>query len=98
MGDRPWDGMTPPRRVGVDTGGTFTDAVDGRGTIDKVPSVAGDPARAVAAILARAGGADVLTHGTTVPTNALLERRGGRIALVATEGHADVIEIARQVR
>ncbi|HLY83463.1 MAG TPA: hydantoinase/oxoprolinase family protein [Acidimicrobiales bacterium] len=98
MGDRPRDGMTPRRRVGVDTGGTFTDAVDGRGTIDKVPSIAGDPARAVAAILARAGGADVLTHGTTVPTNALLERRGGRIALVATEGHADVIEIARQVR
>ena len=41
---------------------------------------------------------DVLAHGTTVATNALLERRGARVALVATRGFADVIEIARQVR
>jgi N-methylhydantoinase A/oxoprolinase/acetone carboxylase beta subunit len=44
------------------------------------------------------GGAAVLAHGTTVATNALLERRGGRVALLTTEGHRDVIEIARQSR
>ena len=45
-----------------------------------------------------AGGAEVLAHGTTVATNALLERRGGRVALISTEGQRDVIEIARQAR
>jgi N-methylhydantoinase A/oxoprolinase/acetone carboxylase beta subunit len=96
--------------VGVDTGGTFTDAVDARGSVVKVVSTPGDPARAVRASLAAIGGeavggeavggeaVGVLAHGTTVATNALLERRGARVVLVATRGFADVIEIARQAR
>src|SRR5262249_57138602 len=50
------------------------------------------------AAVADADGVDVLVHGTTVATNALLERRVARVALVATDGFADEIEIARQVR
>jgi N-methylhydantoinase A/oxoprolinase/acetone carboxylase beta subunit len=83
-------------RIGVDSGGTFTDIVRADGTVGKVSSTPDDPARAVADVV----GADVdtLAHGTTVATNALLERRGARVALVATDGFADEIEIARQVR
>ena len=87
--------LTVSVRVGVDTGGTFTDAVRADGTITKVPSTPHDPAEAVAEV---AGGADTLAHGTTVATNALLERRGGVVALVTNEGFADVIEIGRQDR
>ena len=82
-------------RVGVDTGGTFTDVVTEDGRIAKLPSTPDDPSRAV---LGAIGGDDALIHGTTIATNALLERRGGRVALLATEGFADVIEIARQDR
>ncbi len=97
-------------RIGSDTGGTFTDLVRDDGTVVKVPSTPDDPARAVhegvaalmAATDARTGAApspvDALAHGTTVATNALLERRGARVALVTNEGFADVIEIARQDR
>lgn len=83
--------------VGVDTGGTFTDLVAGDGTVAKVPSTPDDPGRAVAEAI---GGRSVarLAHGTTVATNALLERRGAVVALVTTEGHEDVLEIARQDR
>src|SRR5262245_22046065 len=86
--------------VGVDTGGTFTDLVDDAGRVVKVSSTPSDPGRAVRAALEAAGGArpDLLAHGTTVATNALLERRGGRVALVTTRGFADVVEIARQTR
>jgi N-methylhydantoinase A/oxoprolinase/acetone carboxylase beta subunit len=87
--------------VGVDTGGTFTDAVAGDGRIAKVLSVPHDPVRAVRASIDELTGAvrpAVLAHGTTVATNALLERRGAVVALVTTEGLADVIEIARQDR
>jgi N-methylhydantoinase A/oxoprolinase/acetone carboxylase beta subunit len=87
-----------PGRVAVDTGGTFTDVVDAGGGVVKIPSDPGEPWRAVAAGVQQAGGADALVHGTTVATNALLERSGGRVALIVTEGQADVIEIARQVR
>jgi N-methylhydantoinase A/oxoprolinase/acetone carboxylase beta subunit len=83
-------------RIGIDSGGTFTDVVRDDGTIDKISSTPDDPARAVAS--AMGADADVLAHGTTVATNALLERRGARVALVATDGFADEIEIARQVR
>ena len=87
------------RRVGVDTGGTFTDVVSDDGRVAKVPSTPADPSVAVGAGVAAAGGRpDVLAHGTTVATNALLERKGGRVALVTTEGFADIIEIARQRR
>ncbi|MCB0964537.1 MAG: hydantoinase/oxoprolinase family protein, partial [Acidimicrobiales bacterium] len=88
-------------RVGVDTGGTFTDVVAADGTIAKVPSTPRDPGEAVrtgAAAVTGGGAPSVLAHGTTVATNALLERRGARVALVATEGTGDVIEIARQDR
>jgi N-methylhydantoinase A len=89
--------------VGVDVGGTFTDlvaVVDGKLVTAKVPSVRGSEALGIAAAL-RASGVgevDVLAHGTTVATNALLERRGARTALVTTEGFRDVIEIGRQAR
>ncbi|HLM18450.1 MAG TPA: hydantoinase/oxoprolinase family protein, partial [Acidimicrobiia bacterium] len=84
-------------RIGVDTGGTFTDVVTDAGKVRKVPSVPTDPSRAVADACAGLDPA-VLAHGTTVATNALLERRVGRVALVTTRGFADVIEIARQAR
>ncbi len=89
--------------VGVDVGGTFTDlvaVVDGKLVTAKVPSVRGSEALGIAAAL-RASGVgevDVLAHGTTVATNALLERRGARTALVTTEGFRDVVEIGRQAR
>ncbi|MGI8776203.1 MAG: hydantoinase/oxoprolinase family protein [Acidimicrobiales bacterium] len=89
-------------RCGADTGGTFTDIVTDDGRIAKVLSTPDDPSRAVALGLAplTTSGARprLLAHGTTVATNALLERRGGRVALVTTAGFADVIEIARQDR
>jgi N-methylhydantoinase A/oxoprolinase/acetone carboxylase beta subunit len=85
-------------RVGADTGGTFTDLVTDDGRVVKVPSDRAAPDRALAAGLEELGPLDVLAHGTTVATNALLERRGGRVALVATRGFADEIEIARQHR
>src|SRR5258708_7592423 len=67
----------------------------------KVASAPEDPARAVARAVEAVGGrgrVDVLAHGTTVATNALLERRGARVALIGTRGFVDEIEIARQVR
>src|SRR5437763_3184120 len=88
-------------RCGVDTGGTFTDVVADDGRINKVPSTPDDPSRAVAAGiegLGARGRPALLAHGTTVATNALLERRGATVALVTNRGMADVIEIARQDR
>ena len=86
-------------RVGSDTGGTFTDLVDAEGNVAKVPSTPDDPGRAVRDGLGLLGGPPtVLAHGTTVATNALLERRGAKVGLVTTAGFADVIEIARQDR
>ncbi len=85
-------------RCGVDTGGTFTDVVTDDGTMVKVLSTPDDPARAVAAGIDGLGRPALLAHGTTVATNALLERRGAVVALVTNEGFADVIEIARQDR
>ncbi len=96
-------------RIAIDTGGTFTDCVyvrQGRLTIRKVLSNPRDPAAAIAAVVsqvlaeetpAKAGTLD-LVCGTTVGTNALLERRGGRVALVTTHGFEDVLEIGRQAR
>jgi N-methylhydantoinase A len=101
--------MPSPRRparlaIGVDTGGTFTDLVftDGgsRGRL-KVLSTPDDPARAVLDGFAQLFGErapDLFTYGTTVATNAMLERRGARTVLVTTEGFEDVVEIGRQAR
>lgn len=90
--------------LAVDTGGTFTDLVlltgGGIRTL-KVPSTPSDPSQAVLDGIAEILGVDpdfVLLHGTTVATNALLERKGVRVALVTNEGFEDVIEIGRQDR
>jgi N-methylhydantoinase A len=91
-------------RIGVDTGGTFTDLVTAGGDVVKVLSTPEDPVLAVRGAVAHAGPArsegrpELLAHGTTVATNALLERRGAAVALVTTDGLADVIEIGRQDR
>ena len=95
--------------LGVDVGGTFTDAVlfDGRSLYTaKAPTTPDDQSRgvlaAIDAALSRAGaGADRVegfAHGMTVGTNALLEERGARTALVATQGFADLLDVARQDR
>jgi len=95
--------------LGVDVGGTFTDAVlfDGE-TVHtaKLPTTPEDQSRGVIAaveeVLRRAGGGpaqvEVFAHGMTVGTNALLEERGARTALVATRGFGDLLEIGRQDR
>jgi N-methylhydantoinase A len=90
-------------RVAIDTGGTFTDCVwveGGRLRTLKVFSTPDDPSRAIAEVLNKIGaGAGVtLLHGTTVGTNALLQRKGARVALITTSGFEDVIEIGRQAR
>jgi N-methylhydantoinase A len=96
-------------RVAIDTGGTFTDCLfvrNGRLEILKIPSTPENPVKATAnaldQILANASREDSaaldLLCGTTVGTNAILERRGGRVALVTTAGFEDVLEIGRQAR
>lgn len=90
--------------VAVDTGGTFTDLVLWRAgglTTLKVPSTPSDPAQAVLDGIRRIlpeGQSFFLLHGSTVATNALLERRGARVVLVTNRGFEDVIEIGRQNR
>lgn len=91
------------RVVGVDTGGTFTDfaAIVGRRLVTwKVPSTPAAPERAVLAGLERLGAPRGLRvrHGSTVATNALLERKGARVVFVTTEGFEDALEIGRQHR
>jgi len=95
-------------RVGVDTGGTFTDFVcraGGRTLVFKLPSTPDDPSRAIAEGLRRVAQETgvrprdlEVVHGTTVGTNALLERKGARAALVTTAGFEDVLVIGRQAR
>ncbi|MBR0673250.1 hydantoinase/oxoprolinase family protein [Neoroseomonas soli] len=101
--------MSATYRIGVDVGGTFTDVVcvaaDGVTTLAKASSTPADQSEGVVAglsVLADRLGlslADLLArterivHGTTVATNALLERRGGKVAMLTTEGHRDVIEM-----
>lgn len=90
--------------VGVDTGGTFTDIVfreDGRLGRLKLLSTPRDPGAAVLEGLTQLfaeRSPDLLTYGTTVATNAMLERRGAKTALVTTSGFEDVLAIGRQAR
>lgn len=92
-------------RIGIDAGGTFTDFVvlDDRGSLTrfKLPSNPADPASVILAGIARAAGsvkhAEVV-HGSTVATNALLERKGARTAFVTTAGFEDLLAIGRQNR
>ncbi len=86
--------------VGVDVGGTFTDFVAaGPAGIQthKLPSVRGDPGTVVLEGI-RAVGGTAMAHGTTVATNAVLEGRGARTALVTTAGFEDLLGIGRQDR
>ncbi|HUB17870.1 MAG TPA: hydantoinase/oxoprolinase family protein [Acidobacteriaceae bacterium] len=90
-------------RAAIDTGGTFTDCVfleRGELRVLKVFSTPADPARAVLDALGqvRPGDAVDVRHGTTIGTNAMLERRGARVAFIATEGCEDIIAIGRQTR
>ena len=91
-------------RIGVDTGGTFTDFVvffEGRVLTLKLPSTPTDPSRAILQGLREfleKGGSPKVVHGTTVATNALLERKGARIALVTTRGFEDILAFGRQTR
>ena len=96
--------------IGVDIGGTFTDIVcrkaGGAMHVFKLPTTRGDPSDAViksVAELKERWGIDPssvarFAHGTTVATNAVLERKGSKIGLITTEGFRDVLEIARQLR
>src|SRR5882672_41168 len=90
------------RVVGVDTGGTFTDFIlfDGRRIrTHKVLSTPDDPSRAVLQGLRELGALDAeIVHGSTVATNAFLERKGPRLTLVTTKGFEDLLEIGRQER
>src|SRR5919202_2202073 len=92
-------------RLGVDVGGTFTDLValaEGDLVTTKVPSTPKDQSlgvmNAIEASEVDPGAVSALAHGMTVATNALLERRGARTALITTKGFRDVLEIARQDR
>src|SRR5579864_3984526 len=101
----------PPLRVGIDIGGTFTDLIliddaTGELTVGKVLTTPANPSQAVADVLAdalqRAGrepeAVQHVIHGTTLVTNAVIERKGARTALLTTRGYRDAYEIAREHR
>ena len=96
-------GLEEILRIAIDTGGTFTDCVamvGGEMRVVKVRSTPGDPGAAVMVGVSLLG-AEVgveLRHGTTVGTNAMLERKGARVAFVTTAGFEDTIAIGRQTR
>ena len=104
--------MAQSWRIGVDTGGTFTDGIlwnerDGRIITAKLLSTPSDPGRAVLAMVDRlfasvspgaAQALSYLAHGTTVATNAVLQHQLAPCALITTAGFRDMLEIARQVR
>lgn len=95
-------------RVGVDIGGTFTDLAlvteDGRVEVGKVLTTPDDPSRGVEEVLGtvldreRMAGVSHLVHGTTLVTNAIIERKGAATALVTSEGFRDAVEIGKEHR
>ncbi|MYE81189.1 MAG: hydantoinase/oxoprolinase family protein, partial [Gammaproteobacteria bacterium] len=99
----------PPARVAIDIGGTFTDVVLDTGDerfATKVPTTHADPAEAVldglerVMRIGRRAPVDIslILHGTTLATNALIERSGAVTALVTTQGHRDALEMAQENR
>ncbi len=90
--------------VGIDTGGTFTDLValiDGHLRVHKLPSTPHDPAAAVIdglKVLLHDQSVAIINYSSTVATNALLEKKGARVALITDRGFEDLIEIGRQNR
>ncbi len=90
--------------LGIDTGGTFTDFIflsNGKVLVHKVLSTPDNPARAILeGLRAIVKGSETVsvTYGTTVATNALIERKGARVAFITTKGFEDLIEIGRQNR
>jgi N-methylhydantoinase A/oxoprolinase/acetone carboxylase beta subunit len=85
-------------RIGVDTGGTFTDFVYADGSALKTLKLRSTPADPSEAILAGLQHSKEVVHGSTVATNALLERKGARLAFVTTAGFEDLLELGRQNR
>ena len=91
-------------RIGIDAGGTFTDFIvladDGSISTFKIRSNPKNPASVILEGLRRAGAVakTEVIHGSTVATNALLERKGARTAFVTTAGFEDILEIGRQNR
>ena len=94
------------RIAGIDVGGTFTDLVmqdaDGSIRIAKVPTTAANQAGGVLAAIAAAGttpaALDLIVHGTTATTNAVLERKLAKVGLITTAGFRDVLELGRRTR
>src|SRR6185312_2230205 len=106
--------LTPPWRIGVDVGGTFTDMVlrDSAGSVRifKAPSVPADPSEGVLGVLRLAAqqldlpltqllrSCALFVHGSTVATNTILEKKGARVGLLTTDGFRDSLEIRRGIR
>jgi len=93
--------------TGIDVGGTFTDLYYSSGTsgserVLKVPSTPDDPSRGLIDALDAAGirpsDLDIILHGTTIATNAVIERKGARTALITTKGFRDILELGRRDR
>lgn len=106
--------LTPPWRIGVDVGGTFTDMAmadaTGRLRVFKTPSVPADPSEGVVSVLRRAAeelsldlkallsDCSLFVHGSTIATNTILEKKGARVGMIVTDGFRDALEIRRGFR